>query len=106
MLLANITPDIDDEEPVEVYRLPPIPTPPATTNAPEAIDVATCVFVILVVPPIKAFPVIPNPPVTVSAPDVVLAELVKFVTAKPDTVTNPVDGFTTNDVIVDNPRPD
>ena len=38
---ASITPDTDDEEPVDVYKLPPIPTPPVTTNAPELEEIET-----------------------------------------------------------------
>lgn len=36
---ANTTPDTEDEEPVEVYKLPPIPTPPVIFNAPVVVDV-------------------------------------------------------------------
>ena len=36
-----MTPDTDDEEPVEVYKLPPIPTPPVTVKAPVVVDVET-----------------------------------------------------------------
>jgi hypothetical protein len=42
---ASITPDTDDEEPIDVYKLPPIPTPPVTTKAPVDVDVETVVFV-------------------------------------------------------------
>jgi hypothetical protein len=38
---ANITPDTEDDDPIEVYKLPPIPTPPVTTNAPELVDIET-----------------------------------------------------------------
>ena len=58
------------------------------------------------VPPMNAFPVMPIPPDTVNAPVVVLEEFVKLVTAKPDTVTNPDEGLTTKEVIVDNPSPE
>ena len=36
---ASVTPDTDDEEPIDVYKLPPIPTPPVTTKAPVVVDV-------------------------------------------------------------------
>ncbi len=45
-----------------MYKLPPIPTPPVTTNAPEVVEIEVCELVIFVVPPIKALPVTPNPP--------------------------------------------
>ena len=38
---ASMTPDTEDEEPVEVYKLPPIPTPPVTVKAPVVVDVET-----------------------------------------------------------------
>jgi hypothetical protein len=37
---ASITPDTDDEEPIDVYKLPPIPTPPVTINAPVDVLIA------------------------------------------------------------------
>ena len=36
---ASITPDTDDEEPVDVYKLPPIPTPPVIFSAPVVVDI-------------------------------------------------------------------
>ena len=42
---ASITPDTEDDDPVEVYKLPPIPTPPVTTNAPEVVLIETVLFV-------------------------------------------------------------
>lgn len=60
----------------------------------------------MMVPPMNAFPVMPAPPKTVNAPVIVLAEFVKLVTANPDTVTKPVDGFTTKEVTVDKPTPE
>lgn len=71
---AKITPDIDEEEPVAVNKLPPIPTPPVTTNAPEFVPILTAELVILVVPPIKAFPAIPIPPAKVTDPEFVPLE--------------------------------
>lgn len=38
---AKITPETDEDDPVEVYKLPPIPTPPVTFNAPVVVDVET-----------------------------------------------------------------
>lgn len=35
------TPETDDVEPAEVNNVPPIPTPPVTTNAPELEDIET-----------------------------------------------------------------
>ena len=102
---AKITPEIDEDDPEPVNKLPPIPTPPVTTNAPDAGDIDTWLLVMLVVPPINAFPVTPIPPKTVNAPDVVDMELVNAVTARPDKVTKPVDGLTTKDVTVDKPSP-
>jgi hypothetical protein len=46
LLFSKSTPDIEDLEPVEVYKLPPIPTPPVTTNAPDVVDVEAVVDVI------------------------------------------------------------
>jgi hypothetical protein len=40
VLFAKTTPEIEEEEPVAVYKLPPIPTPPVTTNAPEVVLIA------------------------------------------------------------------
>ena len=61
-LFDNITPEIEDALLVEEYKLPPIPTPPVTTNAPELVPILALELVILVVPPIKALPVTPSPP--------------------------------------------
>jgi len=61
-LLNKTTPEIEEALLVEVNKLPPIPTPPVTTKAPELVEIEVCVLVILVVPPMKAFPVTPNPP--------------------------------------------
>jgi hypothetical protein len=36
---ANMTPDTEEEDPVDVYKLPPIPTPPVIFKAPVVIDV-------------------------------------------------------------------
>lgn len=63
-LLLNTTPDILLALDAEVYKLPPIPTPPVTTNAPVDVDDEMVEFVIITVPPIKAFPVTPRPPDT------------------------------------------
>jgi len=61
-LFNKTTPEIEDALLVEVYKLPPMPTPPDTTKAPELVEIEVCVLVTLVVPPMKAFPVTPNPP--------------------------------------------
>lgn len=50
VLFARITPDIEELDPVEVYKLPPIPTPPDTVNAPVEEDVETVECVILTTP--------------------------------------------------------
>ena len=55
---ASITPDTDDEEPVDVYKLPPIPTPPVTFKAPVDEEVDTVASVtdkaeLNVLPPAK-----------------------------------------------------
>lgn len=60
--LLNTTPDTEDATDVPVNKLPPIPTPPVTTKAPEEVEVEVCELVMFVVPPIKAFPVTPSPP--------------------------------------------
>ena len=70
--LLKTTPEIESANEVEVNKLPPIPTPPVTINAP--VDE--------------------------------LVEVVDAVTAKPDIETIPVDGLTTNDAIVERPKPD
>jgi hypothetical protein len=49
------------------YKLPPIPTPPATVNAPVVVLVAGVVLT-LVSPFTYKLPPIPTPPVTVRAP--------------------------------------
>jgi hypothetical protein len=40
VLLARTTPEIEEEEPVAVYKLPPMPTPPVTINAPVDVLIA------------------------------------------------------------------
>ena len=40
-----MTPDTDDDEPVAVYKLPPIPTPPVTIKAPVEVEVETVALV-------------------------------------------------------------
>ena len=59
-----------------------------------------------IVPPTFNVPPIPAPPTTVKAPVVVEPEPVVLVTANPESDTIPEFGFTTNDVIVERPRPD
>ena len=59
-----------------------------------------------IVPPINAFPAKPKPPDTIRAPEVVFVDAVVFVTAKPESDTSPLDGFITNVVIVERPRPE
>jgi hypothetical protein len=54
----------------------------------------------------KALPAKPIPPETIKAPEEVDVLAVVLVTAKPDNDTLPVNGFTTNDVIVDKPNPE
>ena len=72
---------------VPIFKLPPIPTPPLTTNAPNTLLVDAVELVIVVIPailavppilaftliyafpPIYVFPPIPAPPVTINAPD-------------------------------------
>ena len=116
-MFAKITPETEDDEPVAVNKLPPIPTPPVTTNAPEVVDVETVLFETnkleileaevdgtYIVPPMNAFPVIPNPPDTVNAPDVVEVELDAFVTAIPETERSPVEGVIEKETTVDKPR--
>jgi hypothetical protein len=58
--LLIVTPEIAVAE--ATYKLPPIPTPPATVNAPEDDEILVDGLEILRVPPINAFPVIPTPP--------------------------------------------
>jgi hypothetical protein len=70
-LFNKTTPEIEDALLVEVYKLPPIPTPPVTTNAPEFVLILALVLVIFVVPPIKALPVTPRPPIIDKAATVV-----------------------------------
>lgn len=60
----------------------------------------------LIVPPINALPVTPNPPDTLNVPVVVDEEFTRLVKASPEAVTNPLDGLTTNDVVVVNPSPE
>ena len=55
---ANITPDTEDDDPIEVYKLPPIPTPPVTFKAPVDEEVDTVASVtdkaeLNVLPPAK-----------------------------------------------------
>ena len=59
----------------------------------------------MIVPPINALPVTPRPPDTDIAPVNLLEEFVKLVTARPDTVIRPEDGFITNEETLDNPNP-
>ena len=54
----------------------PTPKPPVTTKAPFAVVVDAVEFVIVTVPPMKAFPPNPKPPVTTNAPTFVAVELV------------------------------
>jgi hypothetical protein len=103
--LLCITPEIEDGVAVPVNNEPPIPTPPLTTKAPEFVPILVVVFATIVVPPINAFALSPKPPYTINAPVCELDELVMLVTAKPETETLFVDGFTTKDVIVDRPKP-
>jgi hypothetical protein len=72
-----------------VYKLPPIPTPPVTTKAPELEPILTAELVILTVPPINALPANPSPPVTDNAPDTVDDEDVVLVI----TVVPPIKAF-------------
>jgi hypothetical protein len=104
-LFNKTTPEIEEALLVEVNKLPPIPTPPVTTNAPEFVLILALVLVIFVVPPIKALPVIPNPPNTDSAAAVVELAFNPEVTANPDKLTNPVLGLITKVDIVDSPNP-
>jgi hypothetical protein len=41
VLFARTTPETEEEEPVAVYKLPPIPTPPVIFKAPVEVEVAT-----------------------------------------------------------------
>ena len=50
------------------YKLPPIPTPPATVNAPVAVLVALVASNMLCVPPYVLGPATPIPPLTTRAP--------------------------------------
>ena len=87
-LLLKTTPEIEEATDVPVYKLPPIPTPPATTRAPEPVEIEVCVLVTLVVPPINAFPVTPSPPIIDKAATVVEDAFVvpKIVTPVPTAV--------------------
>jgi hypothetical protein len=106
VLFARRTPETDDVEPAEVYKLPPIPTPPVTTKAPEFVPILTAELVMFVVPPINALPVIPSPPKTLNAAEVVELAFNPDVTANPDRDTIPEFGLITKVVIVERPRPD
>ena len=87
-------------------KLPPIPTPPVTTKAPEFVPILTAELVMFVVPPINALPVIPRPPKTLKAAEVVELAFNPEVTANPDRDTIPEFGLITKVVIVERPRPD
>jgi hypothetical protein len=50
------------------YKLPPIPTPPVTVNAPVPDEIAIVELVNLEESPTYSEPPIPTPPVTVKAP--------------------------------------
>ena len=72
-----LRPLIDSEEAETApptYKLPPIPTPPATVNAPEVVEFAsdlskiTTRFVAEILPLTFKFPLIPTPPATCNAP--------------------------------------
>ena len=54
--------------------MPPIPTPPVTTNAPWSTLFDAVSLVILVIPPILVLPLIPTPPFTTSAPSLTLLD--------------------------------
>jgi hypothetical protein len=71
-VLEKTTPDIEETFPVAVYKLPPIPAPPVTTNAPVVVE----------------------------------EDAVELVTAKPESDTIPLDGFTTKVDIVERPSPE
>jgi hypothetical protein len=73
--LLKVTPVILAPIP-PTYKLPPIPTPPETVNAPEIALVLTVELVIFAVPPINAFPANPRPPEMTTAPVPVEAESV------------------------------
>ena len=71
-------------------RLPIMPVPPATCNAPEATLVLCVVFVTLTMPLVLILPVTPTPPETVSAPVTLLVDielLLKLTRSVPATVT-------------------
>jgi hypothetical protein len=102
-----------------IKAFPANPSPPETTIAPEVVEVVAVVLETSkfekleavvdgtkTVPPINALPANPIPPETINAPDEVDVVAVVFVTAKPESETIPVEGFTTKEVIVDNPRPE
>ncbi len=89
-----------------IKAFPPMFVPPYTTKAPVELPVEDVVLSIVVVPPINAFPANPIPPETINAPEEVVVVAVVFVTANPESETIPVDGFTTKEVIVDNPSPE
>ena len=62
--------------PPPIVKFPPIPTPPATTNAPDAVVVDSALLYIFVEPPIFKLPPIPAPPATINAPESVLGDAV------------------------------
>ena len=86
--MLNTTPDTEEATDVPVNKLPPIPTPPATTKAPELVEMDVCELVTLVVPPMKALPVTPRPPIIDKAATVVEDAFVvpKIVTPVPTAV--------------------
>ena len=55
-----------------MYKLPLIPAPPITTNAPVLVLVLTLPLAATMLPPTKRFPPIPVPPTTTNAPVLVL----------------------------------
>ena len=71
ILLLNTTPEILLGFEEDVNMLPPMPTPPDTTNAPVLVEVDVALLFIKVVPPINALPVIPIPPYIVKSAFVV-----------------------------------
>ena len=62
----------------KILRLPPIPAPPYTTNAPElklVEDIFAVRFPTIILPLAYNSPLIPTPPATTNAPVLKLAEL-------------------------------